>query len=249
MFIGFRIEKTVIMKLLIGLVILMQCFCLKGQEEKDYQLSGIRKYTYNENGSRVEKLSYDTLNSLIKRVLYRYDDRGNKIKTEKYLADSSLLATYEYEFNQKNQKVASVKTDCVKGIKTSKRYYYNNAGQNSNTEYYINNKLTKIVQYKYDEYGNQIEYKVCDDKEEQIALFFTENKYDETGKLLEKFKRNTDGELVKMNQYSYNKDSQIIESLTLYYKGKRDNSKRSYQYDEEGRKVGFIKYTEIKTTH
>lgn len=249
MFIGIGIEKIVVMKYLIGLVILMNCVLLKGQEEKDFKLSGIGKYTYNEKGNRLEKLSYDAHHTLIRSVRYTCDDRGNKIKTEKCLADSSLLATYEYEFNQQNQKVASLKTDCVKGIKTNKRYYYNTVGQNSKTEYYSDDKLMKNVQYKYDEYGNQIEYKVCNDKEDLLALFFTENKYDETGNLVEKLKRDADGELVKKNSYSYNKDSQLIESISRYYKGKRSNSKRSYQYDEEGRKIGFIKYIEIKIKH
>ncbi|WP_101261032.1 hypothetical protein [Labilibaculum filiforme] len=237
------------MKYLISWLFLMHCVLVNGQDAKDYEVSSIGKFVYNESGLRTEKLSFDAHNILTKRVVYSYDDKGNKIKTEKYLADGTLLATYEYEFNAQNQKVVSQKTDWVKSSKSGKVYRYNSLGQNIETEYDNNGQLTKRVYYKYNKNGDQTEYKESNGKNEQLVLFFTENKYDATGRLIEKYKRNDDEELVKSNAYSYNSNSQLVESFASYKTGRRGDSKHTYSYDKEGRAMGFVKYIKKGLEH
>jgi len=216
-------------------------------KKEKYRLVGNREYIYNSAGLREQKVSYDGNNNLEKKVLYFYDDYGNKIRTEKYLADDSLITVYQYEFNKKNQKVSSVKTDLVRNKKSSKRYLYNDLGQNSTTEYIANGKILKKVNYTYNEFGHQTEYLVYNSKDELSMAYSTENKYDEAGNLVGKFKRDKDDEIVKTNIYKYNKNAQISESLTTYHNGKRPNSKRTYTYDSLGRKTGFEKF--ISTDH
>jgi len=163
------------------------------------------------------------------------------------LADDSLITVYQYEFNKKNQKVSSVKTDLVRNKKSSKRYLYNDLGQNSTTEYIANGKILKKVNYTYNEFGHQTEYLMYNSKDELSMAYSTENKYDEEGNLVGKFKRDKDDEIVKTNIYKYNKNAQISESLTIYHNGKRPNSKRTYTYDSLGRKIGFEKF--VSTDH
>lgn len=208
----------------------------------NYQLVGKRQYTYDENGLRTQKISFDSEGKTEKKVLYFYDSNGNKIRTEKYLAKDTLLAVYQYQFNNKNEKTGSLKIDYTRNKKSSKRYYYNDKGQNIKSEYYINKVLVKKVEYEFDKFGNQTKYVAYNANGEQTSLFFTENKYDKKARLRKKYKRNGKGVLEKENQYNYNNKSQVISSLTIYHNGKKANSKRVYTFDSKGRKIGFEKF-------
>lgn len=237
------------MRLLLSLILLITCTLVKSQNSETYELSGIRKYTYNEKGERSHKLSYDTDNNLTKKVTYFYDNRGHKIRTEKRLANDSLLAIYKYEFNEANQKVNSEKTDIIRHKKTRKLYYYNNLGQNIVTEYYAKTKLIKKVCYAYNTFGNQIEYAVYKANGERESIFYTENKYNESDHVDEKIRRDGEGKIVKKNRYDYNKNLLINTSFAYYYTGRRSNSKRVYEYDQQGRKIESLKYTAKKAKH
>lgn len=228
------------------LILLLSFTSIPDKADKDYQLVGKREYKYDESSLRSHKISFDRENQLEKTVQYFYDEQGNKIKTEKYNATHELIAVYEYQFNEKNQKISSSKTDFLKNKKTGKHYFYNDKGRNSKIEYYSNKALLKTVEYAFNEFGHQVEYSAYNAKGEQISLFYTENEYDNAGNLLKKYKRDANGKLVKLNHYTYGKESQISISSTSYYSGKRHNSKRVYEYDCEGRKIGFEKYTAIE---
>jgi hypothetical protein len=228
---------------------MMTCTLVKSQNSETYELSGIRKYTYNEKGERSQKLSYDSENNLTKKVTYFYDNRGHKIRTEKRLAKGSLLAVYKYEFNEANQKVNSEKADILRHKKTRKLYYYNDLGQNIRTEHYAKTKLIKKVCYAYNTFGDQIEYAVCKANGEKESIFYIENKYNESDHVDEKIRRDEEGKLVKKNRYAYNKALLVETSFAYYYTGKRLNTKRVYEYDQQGRKIGSLKYTAKKLRH
>ena len=237
------------MRLILSLILLMTCTVVKSQNSETYELSGIRKYTYNEKGERSQKLSYDTENNLTKKVAYFYDNRGHKIRTEKRLANDSLLAVYAYEFNESDQKVTCEKTDILRHKKTRKLYYYNDLGQNIITEHYAKNKLIKKVCYAYNSFGDQIEYTIYKANGERKSIFYTENKYNKSDKVGAKFRYDEEGKLVKKNRYDYNKALLIDTSFADYYTGRRANSKRVYEYDQQGRKIRSLKYTLRKATH
>lgn len=237
------------MRLILSLIFLMTCTLVKSQNSETYELSGIRKYTYNEKGERSQKLSFDAENTPTKKVTYFYDNRGNKIRTEKRLANDSLLAVYKYEFNEANQKVNSEKTDILRHKKTRKLYYYNDLGQNIRTEHYAKTKLMKKVCYAYNTFGDQIEYAVYKANGEKESIFYTENKYNESDHVDEKIRRDGEGKLVKKNRYDYNKALLIDTSFAYYYTGRRSDSKRVYEYDQQGRKIGSLKYTAKKAKH
>lgn len=228
------------------LILLLSFTSITDKADKDYQLVGKREYKYDENGLRSHKISFDSENQLEKMVQYFYDEQGNKIKTEKYNATHELIAVYKYQFNKKNQKSNSSKTDCLDNKVTSKLYFYDDTGKNSKTEYYFKNALLKTVKYSFNEFGDQIKYVSYNAKGEQTSLFYTENKYDQSRRLSEKYKRDANEKLVKWNHYAYSKGSQVSTSCTCYYSGKRHNSKRVYGYDSKGRKIGFTKYIEIE---
>lgn len=231
-----------------GLVLILSAlaFVSEGKMKMEkYQLIGNRQYIYSAEGLREQKLSYNADMKPEKKVLYFFDANGNKIRTEKYLDKDSLIVIYKYEFNRLNQKISSEKTDFLKDAKSSKRYFYNDLGQNTITEYIANGKVLKKVEYKYNEHGHQTEYLVYNSQNELCSAYYTENKYDNKQNLIGKIRRDKDGVLVKTNSYSYNEKAQIAESLTIYHNGKRPNSKRTYTYDNLGRKTGFKKYTSI----
>lgn len=215
-------------------------------DAKAYQFIGKREYSYNDSGLRTRKISFDSEDRLEKMVLYFYDEQGNKVKTEKYNAVKVLIAVYEYQFNEKNQKISSSKADYLKNKVTSKLYFYDDAGSNVKTEYYSKKELLKIVKYAFNELGHQVKYSTYNAEGKQTSLLYTENKYDNTGKLSEKYKRDANGKLVKLNHYNYNNKAKMSESFSYYHTGKRSNSKRIYEYDSKGRKIGFTKYSAIK---
>ena len=208
----------------------------------DYELIGTRQYAYNEIGLRTEKISFDAEGKLERKVFYFYDENGHKIRTEKYTAEDSLMAVYEYQFNNKGEKVSNLKTDHLKGKKSKKAYFYNEAGQMIRSEYYAHGALFKTIYYGYDKFGNQNKYESKNAKGEQSTLWLTKNKYDEEGQLIEKNRRDGDGNLVKEYHYDYDAKAQISISFVDYYTGKRPNSKRVYTYNAKGQKIGFKKF-------
>lgn len=225
-----------------NLLILVLIFISLQVKADNYQLVGKRQYIYNEKGLRTQKISFDSEGRTEKKVLYFYDSKGNKIRTEKYLGNDTLLAVYNYRFNDKNEKINSFKTDWAKNKKSSKLYFYNDKEQNFKSEYYTGANLIKKVEYEFDKFGNQTKYATYNAKGEQTSLFYTENKYDNKGRLRKKYKRNNKGVLEKEYQYNYNNKSQVTSSITIYHDGKRANSKRVYTFDSKGRKTGFDKF-------
>jgi hypothetical protein len=215
----------------------------------NYELIGNRQYTYDEAGLRTQKISFDAEGKLERKVFYFYDEKGHKIRTEKYTAEDSLMAVYEYQFNAKGQKIGSLKTDCFKGNKSKKAYFYNEVGQLIRSEYDAHGAVFKSITYAYDEFGNQIKYEDRNAKGEQTALWLSENKYDEKGQLIGKSRRDADGNLVKENRYDYNEKAQISTTFVDYYTGKRPNSKRVYAYNAEGQKIGFKKFALRSAQH
>lgn len=116
-------------------------------------------------------------------------------------------------------------------------------------DYYAHQSLVKSICYGYDAFGNQTRYEVKNAKGEQSDLWITENRYDKEGRLIDKYKRDAEGNLVKENHYKYNAKAQISISFADYYTGKRPNSKRVYSYNAEGQKIGFKKYVLRSAQH
>ena len=227
-------------------VLMLISLCTQAQEMDTCILTGSRIYTYDDVGNKTGKLTYDTEDELVKQVRYVYDANRNKIRTEKYLADSTQLAVYRYEFDENNFKVRSWKTDFIKNVKTSKRYWNNELCKRQKTEYYKEGVLLKTTHYKYNDKGDVIEAISYDSKGELLNQYTYKYSYPENQILKETY--NGDSRLIKLSTYCLDDNSNKIEFSTVYYSVKRKNSKRLYSYNTKGQRVAAKVYVEESIT-
>jgi hypothetical protein len=223
------------MKTGLSIIIILLTLGLKAQKMNEYTLTGTREFTYNEEGHKTGKLTYDTLGNLIKSVKYLYDEKENKIGTEKRLADNSLLAVYEYEYDENKLKQRSQKNDFVKHIKSGKTYLNNAIGKSEQTAYYSKGELTKTNYYKYNEKGDVSEMISCNANGDIISKYTY--KYCHQSNSFEKETYNKENNLIKLSKYVLDEKGNKIEFYSFYYSGKRRNSKRVYTYNAQGRRI------------
>lgn len=173
--------------------------------DADNKLSTTEKYTYNENGDKIEfesinhdnpesnsktKYFYDNNKKLIKQIEYNSSGDAGKEDTYTYDADGNVATinytnsfTYKHEFVYENKKLKS-------------KIYYNKDG-------------TKDVEM-LDEKGNRI------DKN-------TEYKYDDKNNLVEVYNNDPrQGETKTTIQYKFDKDGNWIEQKTYVSKKKSE---------------------------
>jgi len=225
------------------ITIILLTFGLKAQEMNEYKLIGTREYTYDKEGNKSGKLTFDTLGNLLKSVKYHYDKNGNKIGTEKRLADSSLLAVYEYEYDENKLKIRSKKNDFVKHIQTGKTYLNNAVGKSERTAYYSKGELLKTSHYQYNKRGD-VKEMISYNADGQIISQYT-YKYHYLSNSFEKETYNRENRLIKLSKYVLDEKGNKVEFYSFYYSGKRKNSKRVYTYDVQGRRIGAKVYAVV----
>ena len=228
------------MKTRLLIIIMLLTLGLKAQNMNEYTLTGTREFTYNEEGHKTGKLTYDTLGNLIKKVKYLYDKKGNKIGTEKRLANSSLLATYEYEYNENKFKIKSKKNDLVKHIESEKTYLNNAIGKPEQTAYYSKQELLKTKHYKYNAKGDVSEMITCNAIGDIISKYTY--KYHHQSNSFEKETYNKENNLIKRSKYVLDDKGNKIEFSSFYYSGRRKNSKRIYTYNAQGQRIAAKVY-------
>jgi len=231
------------MKTRLFIILILLTFGLKAQEMNEYKLIGTREYTYDKEGNKAGKLTFDTLGNLVKSVKYHYDTKGNKIGTEKRLADGSLLAVYDYEYDENHLKIRSKKNDFVKHIRTGKTYLNNAIGKSERTAYYSGGELSKTSHYQYNERDDVKEMISRNPKGEIISQYTYKYSYQLNS--FEKETYNKENRLIKLSKYLLEENGNKIEFKTFYYSGKRKNSKRVYTYDVAGRRVGAKVYAVV----
>ena len=230
------------MRLAICLIFLLSSMMTMGQDKNNYELSGVCKYTYNAKGERSEELNFDANNTLIGKNQYVFDEKGNIIKSEKYLADGTLSVTSEYTYDDENQVVTSVETDHTSKKTINEQHFYNNLGEKMRTEYRENNQLIREVHYHYSAEGDENVHSDHDSNGVLTSAFFTSYKYDDLGNVKEKLIRDSEGVMIEINRYKYDDKLKVSTCFSVYNTEGKKNSKCEYQFDANGREIGFKLY-------
>lgn len=205
-------------------------------EEKELELSALKKFTYDADGNLVDyKYYYGNTEEL---STYTYDKAGNQLTSKLVINDEekeSSAYTYDEDGNLTLEEVYD-----GKGKVRTASYVYDAEGQVVSDSVWENGKTTEGV-YTYDAYGlnTEIVYQVDGVETERyvnqynedgqlllgafyqnsVEVFHTEYTYDENGNttLMEQY---SDGELAYRNVYAYNENGDMIEDA--YYTGDGD---------------------------
>ena len=113
-------------------------------------------YEYNETDRLVK--STDSSNGTIKEVLeFKYDELGN-IVSETHYHYGDIFYMIKYKYDNTGKKIEYILYNGEGSIVTRETYEYNVDGQLSKLIEYSRNNIVTHRHYKYDEFGNKIEY-------------------------------------------------------------------------------------------
>jgi hypothetical protein len=183
----------------------------------------LKKYIdkYDNKGNMIEEDTYNSEGKLQGKSTYKYDDKGKNIENSVYDSISRLLNRYTSKFDKKGEMI--------------ERYVYN-----SDTISYVYKDI-----FKYDEYGNRIEYITYNPDN---SLFSKDiNKFDDDGNCIELSTYDPDGSLFSKESYKYNENRNTTENISYSYSKTRDvlvsKTTYKYKYDKTG---NWIKVTEFE---
>ncbi len=170
---------------------------------------------YDGKGNVKESFFYNADGVLQTRGIYKYDDKGNNIEYIGYNADGSIKFIINSQYDKNGCKIEETilnKNDSI-----------------------LNGKNT----YKYDDKGNQIEFKFFNPY--GIQDNSTISKYDEMGNQIETEMVDSDGRLLLRIVSEYDSLGNQIETDMLEPDG-RLRSKAISTYDEMNYKNAYVEY-------
>ena len=202
------------------------------------------KYTYDDEGNVIERLSYDPYdyNSLVEKIIYKYDEKGKQTEvstynsdgvlvektinkyntkgdiTEKtiYNSEGSLNRKYLYKWNDDGLNTMMIHYDSNYELYRKEIYKYNENGYIVKADNYDSDgKLKYITTYKYNSAGYISEYKHIAHNGDGKSEFRGICKYDSEWNLIETISYNSDGSLDKRAVYNYDSNGNVIE-ITQY---------------------------------
>lgn len=200
-----------------------------------------REYSFDSEGNCIKKKSFNKDNELVSYVQYLYDKRGNKIESLRFSKDDELLLRYVYIFKD-NLKVKCIKIDYLKDQESYKTYEYNDNRKCIKTLYFKGDDLDQTLRAKYNERGecvSRIFSLEAGSIKREMAFDYA---YDSQGRIVEKIKRDAQGNETARFIYSFNELGQRIEYTSLYTSERISNKKRVYQFDEKGNRVHSTVY-------
>ncbi len=211
---------------------------------KDEQLIEIHNYHVDESvgatelsnvlGSSESEIPTEFMQlftTLIDRTSFKYDLLGNMIEENSFDANGNVISkktlSYESEKIVEHKKVNS-RDEIINKQKTK----YNKQGQITERKFYITNLiLDRVIQYEFDENGNNVLIQEFDTEGElnyKMTLVF-----DGKGNEIEGYEYNDEGSLENKAVYVYNEKNQLIERAE--YDSEGEPLLKSYlSYDERG---------------
>ncbi len=170
----------------------------------DYD-GGITEYTYDSCGRMLSDISenyavtyqYDAQGNCIKETITydsgstvttrQYDEKGNLIRFQRdYSGGRSNCSEYEYDEN---------------GYKIKETNYYSYGGSSSGSTYYT---------WKYDENGNQTEYRVADEDGDDYLYLY---EYDINGNLVKKNYTSARSKVTNVTTYEYDSYGNLLKVI------------------------------------
>lgn len=204
--------------------------------DKQFIPIATREYSFDSERNCVKKKSFNKDNQLVSYVQYLYDKKGNKIESLRFSNEDELLLRYVYIFKD-NLKVKCIKIDYLKDQESHKIYEYNGNRKCTKTLYFKGNDLDQTLHTTYNEKGECISriflLKGGSIKREMKFDY----SYDTKGRIVEKIKRDAQGNETARFMYSFNDLGQRVEYTSLYTSDRISNKKRVYQFDAEGNRV------------
>ncbi len=199
-----------------------------------------RKIQYDKKGNRLVEEHYNEYDEkegeLSSRLVYKYKRKKNFIERFEYDNDKKLIEKTLYNKNR----VKIEDEDYIYGVneqwKTVNKYDEN---QNIIEESrYVNDSLSDVIIYKYDEKGNLTEETHSDSPTRWENRKYV-NKYDENGNLAETEQYDFAGKLNYRTVYKYNDKKKCVEE-TVFDSDKKMCSHLENKYNDEGKKIESI---------
>ena len=219
----------------------------RGNKLSEVYANGAKKtYEYNNRNLVTKTQSYDKEGTKTLTSRYRYDDKGQLSEMTDYSVSSETETAYrytEYSYDTRGRittfaEISQNAQPTADDIKAHQiRYIYNEDGNLSKVSYPTTKDGIQSLSYTYDAYGKVKAIKdhrnLLNNSDQAVQKVYTYDSFDrvkemtytdlETGKVMESY------------QYSYDKNSNIIEKIAVNNYPKEDpdkvNETKSYTYN------------------
>ena len=219
----------------------------RGNKLSEVYANGAKKtYEYNSRNLVTKTQSYDKEGTKTLTSRYRYDDKGqlSEMTDHRVSAETETAYRYtEYSYDTRGRittfaEISQNAQPTADDIKAHQiRYTYNEDGNLSKVSYPTTKDGIQSLSYTYDAYGKVKEIKdhrnLLNNSDQAVQKVYTYDSFDrvkemtytdlETGKVMESY------------QYSYDKNSNIIEKIAVNNYPKEDpdkvNETKSYTYN------------------
>ena len=160
--------------------------------------------------------------------------------------DGNVVDLYVYEYNEKGEKIRYEYTSTrnITGTPITRtgivEYEYDETGNQIKELVYYDgeNTATSITEATYDDEGKQIKETVY---EYDSILSYSESTYDSDKDLIKQTYYTKDDELNSTVEYVYDSDKNLIEETVYNYSGD-ESSKTTYEYNDMGDKSKELKH-------
>ena len=169
------------------------------------------KRVYDDRGNMLEILHYNNAGEVISKDIYKYDDKNNEIEKDNYWKgklNGKVISDYDYKsmivtvsfyngdgrFERKHHYKIDDKGNQLEnydwqGTLTSKsRFEYNDNGKviKQYSEAWEMDTTNSVIDYKYDEWNNEIMRTITDLNTNSVSSIKTEYTYDKFGNWIKK---------------------------------------------------------------
>lgn len=216
---------------------------LKYYSERDGKLYWNEIYKYDLKNNIIQSIAYKLDGSIINKNIYKYDLKGNKVEYRYYSNEGELKNKTLYIYNINGNEIESCKYYSDNSIEYKWISKYDLNGNILEKNQFLSNGTLSCT-FKYDEHGNKTEEINTSSGSSRVMLsrnYFY--KYDEKGNEIEYKTYTLDGKLYSISCYKYDNKNNKIE--VNYYKSDSIlSSSRSYQYkfDTHGNWIKKFEY-------
>lgn len=163
-------------------------------------------YVYDKSGQIIEVKSIDNEQKPFFRYTYKYDAKGNEIERVNYDKSNEVIQKTTHVYNDKGQLLERAEYDSYGELIQKNTYKYDEKGQRIEQQgHNSDGSLAFLTKFVYNSLGECV----------QSTTF--NRKGEETSKLIQQYKVDTNKNWTNLTQYSNGKATYITERIIEYY--------------------------------
>ena len=163
-------------------------------------------YVYDKSGQIIEVKSIDNEQKPLFRYTYKYDAKGNEIERVNYDKSNEVIQKTTHVYNDKGQLIERAEYDSYGELIQKNTYKYDEKGQRIEQQgHNSDGSLAFLTKFVYNSLGECV----------QSTTF--NRKGEETSKLIQQYKVDTNKNWTNLTQYSNGKATYITERIIEYY--------------------------------